>query len=531
MFKTLLKSRFTAWGVSMFASTKKGKTRKKGATIALAILFFVIVAILVFSLSMMFFGIASMSLYTGEIYASLTLAAIISIALCIVGSIFATKTQIFDSKDNEFLLSMPIPPRYIFLSRLTLLLLINYGLEALVMLPAIIIHAVTVGFSLLGAVFAFFIFMLVPFLTLSISSLCAWGVSIIASKLKNKTLVTTALFVVLMSAYLFACGSLGAVFGGMTEGAVSFAGLKNTAIFYWISSAMAYGDYLNFIIFAAICVALALTVYLLLDHFFISIITTHKGSPIVKMKSREQKVNSVGNALLKKEIRRFFTSSAYILNAGIGNLLGIVFSVMLSISADTFLQLAEVEPIISKLIPVFILFLSMFFFSMNIVSAPSISLENNNLWILQSAPISARDVLMAKVKAHIVISTPCTFIGSLILCIAFKLEPLTAALIILTNLSLLLFSAFFGMILGFKFPKFDWLNENVAVKQGFAVFGALMGSMLWSIILAAIAFVLTVFVNIILAAVVIIALNLAVCLPIYIYFNKKAEQAFKLLKQ
>ena len=87
------------------------------------------------------------------------------------------------------------------------------------------------------------------------------------------------------------------------------------------------------------------------------------------------------------------------------------------------------------------------------------------------------------------------------------------------------------MLLGLKFPKFDWLNENVAVKQGFAVFGALMGGMLWSVILIAVAFLFTVLVNIILAAITVIILNLIMCLPIYLYFNGKAEKTFKLLKQ
>ncbi|MBQ8162965.1 MAG: hypothetical protein IJZ93_01170 [Clostridia bacterium] len=531
MFKTLLKSRFTAWGVSMFAGNKKGKTRTKGATIALAIMFCVLVLFLIFSLSIMFYGIAELSLYTGEVYAMLTIASIVAVALCIVGSIFATKTQIFDSKDNEFLLSMPIPPNYIFLSRLVLLLLVNYGLEALVMLPAIIIHAVIIGFSPIGAIFAFLIFILIPFFTLSLSALCAWGVSIIASKIKNKTLVTTVLFVVIMTVYLLGCGSLGVLFGSFEEGTVSFAGLKNTAIFYWMASAASLGNYLNFIIFALICIALALSTYLLLNHFFISIITTHKGAPVAKIKSKEEKVNSVKTALFKKEIRRFFTSSAYILNAGIGNLLGVLFSVILALNSQEFLQIAQSEPVISKLIPVFVLLVSMFFFSMNIVSAPSISLENNNLWILQSAPIRARDVLMAKVKTHITISTPCALVGTLILVISYKIDALVSVLILLANLSLVVFTAFFGMLLGLKFPKFDWLNENVAVKQGFAVFGALMGGMLWSVILIAVAFLFTVLVNIILAAITVIILNLIMCLPIYLYFNGKAEKTFKLLKQ
>jgi ABC-2 type transport system permease protein len=40
------------------------------------------------------------------------LAGIISFALSFVGSVFATQTQIYDARDNELLLSMPVPVKY-----------------------------------------------------------------------------------------------------------------------------------------------------------------------------------------------------------------------------------------------------------------------------------------------------------------------------------------------------------------------------------------------------------------------------------
>ena len=45
--------------------------------------------------------------------------------LSVFGSVFATQSQIYDAKDNGLLLSMPIPPRTILLSRVLPLVVLN----------------------------------------------------------------------------------------------------------------------------------------------------------------------------------------------------------------------------------------------------------------------------------------------------------------------------------------------------------------------------------------------------------------------
>src|SRR5699024_9310791 len=59
----------------------------------------------------------------------------ISILLNIIGGIFASKTVLFDAKDNELLLSMPIPPFLILAGRMLSLLFLAYLWQIFVMLP------------------------------------------------------------------------------------------------------------------------------------------------------------------------------------------------------------------------------------------------------------------------------------------------------------------------------------------------------------------------------------------------------------
>ena len=86
------------------------------------------------------------------------------------------------------------------------------------------------------------------------------------------------------------------------------------------------------------------------------------------------------------------------------------------------------------------------------------------------------------------------------------------------------------MLLGLHFPKFDWQNENVAVKQGFAVFGSMFGGMIWSIINAVIVFLLT-GISFIIGALASVLVNGVVCFIIHRHLTHGGVKTFMTLKQ
>ena len=538
MFKLLLKTRIDMFLASLgqgMNKKKKKKTTSKGAKIALICVFSFLALYIVGVMFILFFGLTSVSHGTGMKHAPLTLAILIAVSLTLFGSIFPTKTQIFDSKDNELLLSMPIEPKYIFLSRLFFLLLVNYALEAVVMIPALVAYSINVGFSLIGAVTALVIFLAIPFFTLAVSSLIAWIVSLIASRLKNKTPITVFMFVVFFAAYMFFMGML----GSGTEEEIDLSGISDIPGFLWGARAMAYGDLVSFLIFILCCAAPALVAYLLLKKSFISIITTKKGRVKTKYVEKSEKADPVYKTLVKKELKRFTSSAAYMLNAGLGVVMTVLFAVMIGVGvAPVILEIADVGVDlgdgtlfdISFFVPVIAFAVVGFGSSMNLISAPSISLEDKSLWILQSLPVRASSVLLAKVGAHLLIAVPFSAVSAVILSVFLKLSVIDVLFMII-GLSVLNGAfAYFGLFLGLHFPKFDWENENVAVKQGFAVFGAMMGGMLWMLIMAAAAFIISI-VSFILAMVVITVINGIICFFIHRYFTHGGEKRFASLKQ
>jgi len=530
MLKILLKTRFDMFFNST-AQNKKKKSRSPLGKVLLIILFAFLVLYVAGAMVMLFVGLGLMTAGTDSEYSIFALALLASLALTLFGSIFPTKTQIFDSKDNELLLSLPIPPKYIFISRLLFLLIVNYMLEAIIMLPAMFVYGIIVGYNVMGFIYTLIIFLFIPFLTLSLSSLIAWIVSFIASKIKNKTLITTVLFVAAFGAYMYFMGMIGYSSGSgeLEEGAIDMSGFKNAFLIGWGAKAMTYGDTVSFLLFIACCIVPALIAFYILNRSFVKIITTNRGTVKIKYKEKAEKAEGVFATLIKKEMKRFVSSTSYMINEGMGIIMTVVFTVMICMAGS------DIMPDVTELgwegfVPPVCFGLLALSSSMILISTPSISLEDKNLWIMQSLPVRGAHALLAKVASHMIIATPPLMVCSIILSVVFKMSVIDSITLLISIVAITAFFAYFGMLLGLLFPKFDWQNENVAVKQGFAIFGAMFGGMIWAMIMAGVAFLLSVF-SFALGALAVTVLNAGLCVAIHMYFLHKGEKRFALLKQ
>lgn len=62
--------------------------------------------------------------------------------LGVIGSVFAAQQQLYNAKDNDLLLAMPIPPSTILISRMVVLYLQTLLFEAVVLVPAFVAYSV-----------------------------------------------------------------------------------------------------------------------------------------------------------------------------------------------------------------------------------------------------------------------------------------------------------------------------------------------------------------------------------------------------
>ena len=120
--------------------------------------------------------------------------------------------------------------------------------------------------------------------------------------------------------------------------------------------------------------------------------------------------------------------------------------------------------------------------SMNDITAPSVSLEGKNIWLLQVLPVSGQQVLMAKLKMHAIL----TLIPAAVLtaCVLFvlKLSVIDMVFLSIVTILFIFLMAMIGLALGLKMPNLSWTNEIVPIKQSMGVLITLFGG--WAVVVA-----------------------------------------------
>ncbi|MBQ4039914.1 MAG: hypothetical protein IJC91_02160 [Oscillospiraceae bacterium] len=479
MVLTLFKLRMRQLLAGMVTSKKAGKTVGKGGKIALAALY---VFLIIYFACMVGALCASLCLAFGEtdfawLYFAFTSA--MAFMLCFVGSVFAATNYLYKAKDNELLLSMPVKPGAILLSRMLMLLVENYGFAFIVLIPAGIVWGVMQSFTVGGLVCFILGTLLLPLLSLTVSCIFGWIIMTVSSKVRNKKIITLVFAVALFAAYMWFCSQITTVMEKLIMNGAAMAAVfeKYLFPFYHFGKAALSGNFVSFILFVLCAVVPFAAAYFILEKNYIRIMTANKGEKKRRYKAGEAKSAGVKTALVKKEIGRFTSSAMYILIASMGVVMMVLLSVVLLVKkADLFVVL-DVFPEADGVIPAAVSALLCFCASMVTISAPSVSVEGKNLWLVKSLPVSGFDILDAKALCHVVVTVPFAVIAGIISAIALKANIWQSVQLITLPAAACVFCAYFGVTVNMKFPKFDWVSEIHCIKQSGSVAISMFGMM------------------------------------------------------
>ena len=188
MIKALFRKQFSEV-FSQFSRNRNGaqSTPKRGLIIFLAIF-----GVLYLSLGVSFFMMSK------EMLKGLTettfplfymLIGMIATAVGLLGSVFNAYSTIYEAKDTEMLLSLPIPPRNIVFVRVTTLYAMTLLYAGAVLLPAALAFLIYGHPTVLGGINAIFLFLPLTLLVEAVTLGIAFLVAAIARKVKNKKTV------------------------------------------------------------------------------------------------------------------------------------------------------------------------------------------------------------------------------------------------------------------------------------------------------------------------------------------------------
>jgi len=461
------------------------------------------------------------------------LMALMALVLGVIGSVFNTYATLYLAKDNDTLLAMPIPPRYILLARLAGVYVSGLFFELMVMLPATVAWFMYGEPTFLGAIFVVLIPFVLSFFVLSLSCLLGLLVAAISTRVRHKSLVITVLSLGFLGLYFWGYSKLMASLGQIMTVLGDIAKKVKGPLFpFYHMGRAAEGKALSMLIFTGIVLGIFLVIYLALSRSFLTLATTNKGAARRAYVRERAKVRSVPVTLLIKECKRFVSSPVYMLNCGLGALMLPVMGVLLLVFKDEvtavllmFAQLfgdADVMPLLFAAIACMMA-------SMIYISAPSVSLEGKHIWIVQSLPVLPRTALYAKILLHLLIVVPVSLLA--VICLLIVLAP-SWPFLILIPLAMLLFVLLvdlFGLFMNLKFPNLSWTSEAVPVKQSLSVTVTIFGG--WVVVLALGALYVAVreFVTPVLYLALACLLLAGLCVWLFSWIRKRGAEIFSTL--
>ena len=483
MLKSLIKIRLGA--------LTSGSGKKKGlGTAGIIALVSLLLLIFVFYFLVIADTLASVLIPLGYDAPYFAIFNILILSMVFLLSVFETKSELFECKDNDLLLSMPIRPSDIVLARSLTVVILNV-IEALVVsIPVTVMYVVRGGnplyipSSIISAI-------LIALLATALSSAVGYLVALVSARLKHSTAVTVLLSLAFIALYMVGYTSLMNGLTAMEDDPVA----AGDAIGGAIGSLSVLGNIsilkpIETSIFVVISLASVLLAWFIISKNYVNIITTKAEGSKEKYVHRELVAGTALIALAKKELSLFFSNATYILNGFIGALFQVMLVIMLMTSNEDLLELTamlgifEGDGVFELLITALLVGCG----SISSISASALSLEGKSLWIIKSSPIKTTTVIAAKLVPHLAVCLPASLVSSVLAIIALGSHPGWWAFMILVPVLSSFMFAMLGLALNIAMPKFEFASTAQVVKQSMPVLIITLGGMVFTVLAEALCF-------------------------------------------
>ena len=493
MLKALLKKQLMELNSFYFFDRKNGKRRTKAGIVLFGILYALLFLMLAFAFGVMSFGLSAL-LQTGVPWMYYCYSGLASLLLGTLGSAFSTYAALYKAKDNDLLLSMPIPPGYIVLVRLAGVFFMGLLYESLMLIPAIVVRFLQPGVTAAVVIGSILLWVTIAVLITALSALLGYAVAQIASRIKkNKSAVTVAASLIFIVVYYGLVSKSGDLVTNLLDNSESAgASIRTWAHPLYVMGMAGEGHWLYMLLWTAGVALVAALTWLLLRRSFLHLnLSKDEG---VRQAYREESIqsSSVDKALFRKELKRLLNSPTYLLNAALGTFLmpvaGIVAVVLAPRMRETLAILSEE---FTSLLPVLAAAACAMASGIVVITAPSISIEGKTIWIPQSLPIPAEKLFSAKIRLHMLFSAPSALLMLAGFGWALRLRWTGLLFAAVFIICFTMFSAVAGLCLNLKMPNLTWTNETVAVKQSMAVGVCIFGAWILAIGFGVLGFVLS----------------------------------------
>lgn len=397
--------------------------------------------------------------------------------------VFKIGGVIFSKKGYDMITSLPLTDGAIVVSRFLRMYVESLIVSGFVFIPGIISYAVFEKADITTWVAFLLTMFLVPLLPLAVAVFLGTGITAIASRMKHKALAEAGFAVVVVIGILLLSAKTGGMeeeftpemFTRITELVTGVIGRTYPPAVF-LGNAIHSGDMSDCLLYGILSIAIvAVVMWMVAKNYHTICRNLHAVQAKHNYRISKLKSNSVKKAVLQREARRYFASGPYVSNTIIGPAMGAAASVAL-LFVDLEKEIAKITsqaPVELNFTAAIPLMLTAVMVMMNAVCI-SVSMEGKEWWIAKTLPLETKTILDAKLGFNFLLIAPFFTVAQLCLMVALKMKPFAFVLTLILSMLLIVFSCVFGLWINLLFPKLDWENETVAVKQSAA---SLLGGM------------------------------------------------------
>ncbi|MBR5227388.1 MAG: ABC transporter permease [Clostridia bacterium] len=439
----------------------------------------IIMSILVILIGLSVNMIAEELAKKGATFIVLAIMGATTVLLMLMNTIYKSQGMLFDSKDNNMLLSMPIEKKVILAERIIKLMLTQYIWGALFIIPATVVYikyeGLSVGILITTLVMLFFM----PILPIVVGTILGYIVKIISSRFKNKNLIQIITSIIIFILFYVVFGKISEYIQNVTTMDTEiFEFLKKLYYPIGLYAECVYKvDYIKLlqIIIINIIPFILFILFFSIEYFNIisKLSENHAKSNYV---IKDVTCKSLFMTLLTKEAKRYFRSSIYLLNTITGPVMLLIASIFIAFKGLDMNTLKNVEGMTDEMlsgliayIPMFIFLLVTFTVSMTNISASSISYEGKNIFTLKALPIKVKDIFNVKILFHCLIVLIPTIFAIVISSFVLKQSILSTLIMIVAAICQTVFFAIVGLVINLYMPKISTDDVSV-VKQSASSF-------------------------------------------------------------
>ena len=391
----------------------------------------------------------------------------ISFFVVVLATIFKSNSIFFYNKDFEMLSSFPVKKSEIIASKFFILYLIDLIICESILLPDVMLLV----FKQYISIELFFIFLvtsiIIPIIPMCVASGLAILIEMLGSLCKRKNIVNIILSFLLFMGYFIAISmNRGAKYSAL-EKIIENKLIKifPLAKLFYIGESLYIGLAI-FVLASAVIFGLYCTLTIKnYDKIHLFLNRSFQGKRDANLTI---KIKTPFRSLFEKELRRYLGSSSYVINTSLGIMVLCFVScgcILFGISnIENLFEISSLELILTQYGSLVIAS----FLIMSCTTSSSISLEGNNLWILQSSPVSIVKVVNSKIAVNILIHFIGYFFAVTMIFLKVKLNVIQMISVLVVPICYSLFISVVGLYLNIRYMKLKWNDEISVIKHSTA---------------------------------------------------------------